>query len=52
MNISQIVVQGILQADGTLLLNEMPNLPAGPVEVFIFAANRQQTQMLNRGGSS
>ena len=35
MNISQIVVQGILQADGTLLLNEMPNLPAGPVEVFI-----------------
>jgi len=37
MNVSQIVIQGTLQPDGTLVLNETPKLPPGPVEVLIRA---------------
>ncbi len=34
---SQIVVQGTLKPDGTLELDEKPNLPAGRVEVVLRA---------------
>jgi hypothetical protein len=35
MNLSQVEVQGVLQSDGTLLLEERPDLPAGRVKVVI-----------------
>jgi hypothetical protein len=35
MNASQVVVQGTLNPDGTLKLDESPRLPPGPVEVLI-----------------
>ncbi|HBI45355.1 MAG TPA: hypothetical protein DDY78_21260 [Planctomycetales bacterium] len=35
MSLSQVEVQGVLQTDGTLLLAERPNLPAGRVKVVI-----------------
>lgn len=35
MSLSQVEVQGVLQTDGTLLLEERPNLPAGRVKVVI-----------------
>jgi len=35
MSMSQVEVQGVLQTDGTLLLEERPNLPAGRVKVVI-----------------
>ena len=34
METSQVEVQGVLQADGTLVLDERPNLPAGRVTVL------------------
>jgi hypothetical protein len=46
MNASQVVVQGILNSDGTLKLNEIPQLPPGPVEVLIRA------QPPNQGGET
>lgn len=38
MNPSQTVVQGTLKADGTLELDEKPNLPAGKVRVVLSVA--------------
>ncbi len=35
METSQVEVQGVLQADGTLVLDERPNLPAGRVTVLV-----------------
>lgn len=35
MNAVQVLVQGTLNADGTLELAEAPSLPAGPVDVLI-----------------
>ena len=37
MTPSQIIVQGTLRPDGTLELDEKPNLPAGRVEVLLRA---------------
>ncbi|HKI33500.1 MAG TPA: hypothetical protein VKA46_16720 [Gemmataceae bacterium] len=37
MNPAQVLTQGILKPDGTLVLEEPPSLPAGPVEVLIRA---------------
>ena len=39
MSQSIVEVQGTLQADGTLLLNEKPNLPPGPVHVTLQATS-------------
>jgi hypothetical protein len=38
MSINQIAVQGTLKEDGTLVLDEKPNLPPGRVEVRIWPA--------------
>ena len=35
MNQAPVEVQGVLRADGTLTLDEKPNLPAGPVKVIL-----------------
>ena len=35
MEMPQVEVQGVLQADGTLVLDERPNLPAGRVTVLV-----------------
>lgn len=35
MNAQRIEAQGVLRPDGTLVLNERPNLPPGPVRVVI-----------------
>lgn len=37
MSVTQVVVNGTLKADGTLELDEKPNLPPGPVEVVVQA---------------
>ena len=37
MTPSQVVVQGTLKPDGTLELDEKPNLPAGRVELIVRA---------------
>ena len=37
MTPAQVVVQGTLKPDGTLELDEKPNLPAGRVEVIVRA---------------
>jgi hypothetical protein len=39
MSLTEIVVQGTLQSDGTVTLDEKPNLPPGRVTVVL----RQQT---------
>ena len=35
MNATQVLVQGTLKPDGSLVLDESPQLPSGPVEVLI-----------------
>jgi hypothetical protein len=35
MNAEQVLMQGTLRPDGTVLLAQAPPLPAGPVEVLI-----------------
>lgn len=35
MSTKSVQIQGTLQADGTLLLSEKPNLPPGPVRVTV-----------------
>jgi hypothetical protein len=37
MNAAQAIVHGTLKPDGTLVLEEAPPVPAGPVEVLIRA---------------
>jgi len=37
MSASQVEIQGVLRPDGTLVLNEKPNLPPGPVRVILEA---------------
>jgi hypothetical protein len=37
MNVSQVVVQGTLKSDGTLELDEKPDLPPGRVQVTLQA---------------
>jgi hypothetical protein len=35
MSAAQVEIQGVLHPDGTLVLNEKPNLPPGPVRVIL-----------------
>ena len=37
MSLSEVVVEGTLKPDGTLELNEKPNVPAGRVQVIVQA---------------
>jgi hypothetical protein len=37
MNAEQVLVQGTLRPDGTVVLAQAPPLPAGPVELLIRA---------------
>ena len=39
-----IAVQGTLQADGTLILDEKPNIPAGRVEVVLRPSPKPEEQ--------
>ena len=44
MNASQVLVHGVLNSDGTLKLDETPQLPPGPVEVLIRAQPPADTE--------
>jgi hypothetical protein len=35
VSLTQVEIQGVLQPDGTLVLDEKPNLPAGRVRVVV-----------------
>lgn len=41
MNLSETVLRGTIESDGTLVLDEKPNLPAGRVTVVL----RQETEL-------
>jgi hypothetical protein len=42
MSLSETVIEGTIQPDGTLVLDEKPNLPAGRVTVVL----RQETELV------
>ena len=48
MSLIETVIEGTLQADGTLVLDENPNLPPGRVTVLL----RQQAPYRAAGGRS
>jgi hypothetical protein len=35
MSLTETVIEGTIQPDGTLVLDEKPNLPAGHVQVIV-----------------
>ena len=43
MSLTEVVVEGTLKSDGTLELNERPNLLPGPVTVFLRQAAQVPT---------
>jgi hypothetical protein len=43
MNLTEVMLQGTLQPDGTLVLDDKPNLPAGRVQVVVRAVGQMST---------
>ena len=49
MNLTETVIEGTLKPDGTLELDEKPNLPPGRVKVVLQAVQRKPSQVLGQG---